>query len=253
MAVQGFPEARWHPSPVYGHGSRPWNWQNIGRSGSSDIRQVIAHTAESGSAQSALNSLSNVPLDRGLDSAHYLVADDVVYQLVDDRNQAWHGGNANPYSIGIETVGRADDPSTWTPGVIRNWGRLAGWLSWAYQIPLVYIDGALGQPAAPIPDRAFIAHGALSSTRYDPGVYFPWGEIRQAAVQYLDTTEPALLQAGLDPNPQVQAELQPHPQWEGDVADEPPAAESRQAKVPGGGPVIALLLVAAGLALWVSR
>ena len=251
---QGFPEAIWYPSPNFGYGSRPWNYGKVGRPGDQPIRVVMAHTTEINSKQGSLNSLSNVPLDRGLDSAHYLVAEDSVYQLVDDRNVAWHGGSPNSYTIGIETVGRAGSASTWSPGIIRNWGRLAGWLSWAYQIPLDYIGGALGRPERPIPDRAFVAHGAYSSNRSDPGVFFPWPLIRQEAVSYLDQTSTSAMMAGLDPSQITQPPLQGHPQ-EPTPTEPPPGPAAPPPQVAGApaGPVLGLLLGAVALAWWANK
>ena len=255
MSVQGYPRATWHPSPVFGHGSRPWNWQNIGRSGSSDIRQVIVHPTESavGDKRGSLRALTNVPLDRGLNSAHYLVAEDGVYQLVDDRNQAWHGNQTNPYSIGVETVGEAGNPATWSPNIIANWGGLAGWLSWAYDIPLNYVSGAFGRPDSPIPDRAFVAHGAIKDSRSDPGEFIPWGEIRQAALAYLDQVPISEMRSGLDVPPQVQAERVQHPQWTEPPENTPPPPPPDEPVRAGMGGGLVLAVIAAISMWWFNR
>ena len=274
MTRQGFPGAIWHASPNFGHGSQPWNWGRIGRADGSPIRWIVPHTLEYFDTSRGLHSLSRY--DRsGLKSAHYLVADDAIYQLVDDRNQAWTqginpsrssaaradydnaGGSPNPWSIGIETVGVASDPATWTQGTIDNWGALVGWLSWAYGIPLEYTETVVNGRADNLPLMGVVAHGAISSYRSDPGTHFPWGEIRQAAVTYLDQTPHSVLASGLDTQPQVQAQLQGHPHYQGPETEPPPLEVSEEPQVMmagiGGGPVLALLMVATGLAWWANR
>ena len=266
--VQGFPGAVWTPSPNFGYGSRPWNYGRVGRP--EPIRQVIIHTGEIPTAARLINSLSKTTRvddegNRVFTSAHYVVDDDAVYQLVDDRNVAWHGGSPNAYSIGIEIVGYHDDPATWSPEKIEQLGQLVGWLATVYDIPLVYVGGELGIPDYSIPYSSFVAHGAYSASREDPGPYFDFGPVRQVALTYMDQTDGGEMMAGLDSGFLQQPARYGPPgyDWSAGEEETPPAevvsnpagggtAPGTLTAGPPGG-AIALLVVGAGLVLWANR
>jgi N-acetylmuramoyl-L-alanine amidase len=110
-------------------------------------------------------------------SAHYVVAPNgTVYALVRDEDEAWHARDSNMESIGIEVVGHADDPGTWTPAVVASLGNLVGWLSSTYNLPLTYRARTADPPAG------FVAHAALDpSRRGDPGPWFPWADVKAQA------------------------------------------------------------------------
>ncbi len=265
--VQGFPEAIWRPSPNFGYGSKPWNYGRVGRP--EPIRQVIIHTGEIPTASRLINSLSKTTRvdsrgNRVFTSAHYVVDDNAVYQLVDDRNVAWHGGSPNVYSIGIEVVGYHDDPDTWSPEKVEQLGRLVGWLSSVYDIPLVYVGGALGVSDYSIPYSSYVAHGAYSASREDPGPYFDFGPVRQVALSYMDQTDGGEMMAGLIPGymPQPSRYGPPGYDWEASEDADPPdevvSNPSGGGNAPGtltagppGGALALLALVA--VALWFNR
>lgn len=202
----GYPGAVVQPSPNFRGGRR------------AAVDHVVLHTTEGG-LSSSLATLTD-PYREAINddgdtvsarvSAHYLVSEDVIYQLVDDGDEAWHAGPANRHTIGVEVVGEADDPRTWSDKIVAQLGALVGWLSTEYGIPLVYRAEASDPEAA----RGFVAHGALDpERRHDPGIWFPWPEVRAAA----------------------RREQSGAPSAPGDFA-----------------PVVALLLIALGLA-WVMR
>lgn len=67
-------------------------------------------------------------------SAHYQVeADGTIGQLVADRDTAWHAGNANPYTIGIEHANNRLAPA-WTisEATLENGAHLVAALCLAY-------------------------------------------------------------------------------------------------------------------------
>lgn len=160
-----YPGATWLPSPNFRSGRR------------AALTHVVLHTTELDEAGSVA-ALTD-PLRPSRVSAHYLVTPSgAVYQLVSDDDEAWHAGDANPWSIGVEVVGQSDDPRTWSPPVVAGLGALVGWLSATYGIPLEY----RADESQPVLSRGFVAHGALQpADRYDPGPWFPWGEVRAAS------------------------------------------------------------------------
>lgn len=79
------------------------------------------------------------------------------------RTEFWRTHNINPYSIGVEVEGYV--VRGFTPEQAAACRRIADWLTQQYGIKREHtfdeIDG-------------HHAHGELSSSRTDPGVYFDW-------------------------------------------------------------------------------
>lgn len=94
------PEIIWRPSPNYSGNMGP-------------KRELILHwwgdpadrPTFTGTVNYLCNPQPNNP-DRRV-SAHYVVSDTKIAQLVDERNVAWHARQANDWTIGIEV-----DPNT---------------------------------------------------------------------------------------------------------------------------------------------
>lgn len=132
------------------------NYYRRGRGGQ-QIRYVVIHTIE-GSAGSGINTFRSG--GRRV-SAHYIVDfDGAITQMVADQHTAWHAGNYNSRSIGIEHAGWAGR-NRWTPEQMRASARLTRWLCDTYGIPI---------------DRQHIvAHKDVpGATHSDPGRYFNW-------------------------------------------------------------------------------
>jgi N-acetyl-anhydromuramyl-L-alanine amidase AmpD len=171
----GFPGAVIQPSPNYSEGRRD------------ALDQVVLHTTE-GDLASSLNTLTdparqivdeNGQIQNARVSAHYVVTGNTIYQLVSDDNEAWHAIGHNAHTIGVEVVGEAHDPRTWSDAVVTQLSRLVAWLSLEYGIPLEY--RAKGEPDIA---RGFVAHGALDpDRRHDPGIWFPWTQVKSAALR----------------------------------------------------------------------
>jgi N-acetylmuramoyl-L-alanine amidase len=131
-----------------------------------DLRRpqyVILHHTTNTSAAQALATLTD---PARMVSAHYLVGrDGTIYQLVDERNRAWHAGTSrwgsdedvNSSSIGIELDNDGFEP-----------------------YPAVQVDALLALLADirsrhDIPRENFLAHGDVAPGRkVDPGALFPW-------------------------------------------------------------------------------
>lgn len=141
----------------------PAAWQT---SPNHDLRRpnmVIIHHTSSGSAEAGLRSLTD-PLRKV--SAHYLIArDGALYQLVDERQRAWHagasywGGNRdiNSTSIGIELDNDGDEP--FPEAQIATLLALLNDLRTRYAIPAANVLG-----------HADVAPGRKA----DPSRHFPW-------------------------------------------------------------------------------
>ncbi|MBI4615003.1 MAG: N-acetylmuramoyl-L-alanine amidase [Planctomycetes bacterium] len=129
------------------------------------IRYIVIHTAE-GSYQGTLSWFKN-PASRV--SAHYTVAKDGrLGQSVLDKDIAWHAGNANRNSIGIEHEGFARHGG-WTEAQYRKSAWISCWLIRQYHIPFdrKHILGHVEVPGA---------------THTDPGPHWDWAKY----MQYVD-------------------------------------------------------------------
>jgi len=164
--MAGYPHALPYPSP---------NFRSPRRS---SIDLIVLHTTE-GDLDSSLNTLTDATRVNSAGqsarvSSHYLVDDTGIYQLVDDGAEAWHASRENARSIGIEVVGFADAPGTWTQTKIANLANLIAWLSEEYGIPLEYRETAADPELA----RGIVSHASIDpDRRHDPGMWFPWPEL----------------------------------------------------------------------------
>jgi LysM repeat protein len=74
------------------------------------INSIILHYTTAGTVQSTINHFKNRASEV---SAHYIIdKNGDIYQMVQDGDKAWHAGNANRHSIGIEHVARVGDELT---------------------------------------------------------------------------------------------------------------------------------------------
>lgn len=150
------PLAQWHGSP--NHDARR-------------AQLIVLHQTQMQSAQAALTTLRTRNA-HGRVSAHYLIGrDGHLYQLVSERDRAWHAGagswggiaDINSASIGIELDNDGERP--FTEPQVRTLLRL-----------LHDVTHRLG-----IPRHLVIAHGDVAPTRKrDPGVLFPWRRLAEA-------------------------------------------------------------------------
>ena len=150
------PLAEWSPSPNF------------------DIRKprlIVIHQTEMESAEAALKVLHSQNA-QGRVSAHYLIANDgKLYQLVEDKQRAWHAGvgswqgitDINSVSIGIELDNNGSEP--FEERQILSLIRLLADLCTRFNIPR----------------DAIIGHADLAPTRKsDPSRHFPWQRLAQA-------------------------------------------------------------------------
>ena len=126
---------------------------------------VVLHYTEQDSVQQSLHTLRTAN-SGGRVSSHYLIGKDGArYQLVSDRDRAWHAGgghwgtvsDVNSGSIGIELDNNGREP--FSEPLIAS-----------LLVLLADLKTRWG-----IPPENFIGHSDMAPTRkIDPGVHFPW-------------------------------------------------------------------------------
>ncbi|MGO1972694.1 MAG: golvesin C-terminal-like domain-containing protein [Propionibacteriaceae bacterium] len=131
----------------------------VGSRGAADIDRVVIHTTQ-GAYAGAISWFQNPTAQV---SAHYVIrsADGDITQMVEHKDVAWHVGNTNDRSIGIEHEGWVDDASWYTEEMYAASAALTSWLCDTLQIPK---------------DRTHvIAHSeAPGATHTDPGPNWDW-------------------------------------------------------------------------------
>lgn len=148
---------------------------------------VILHDTSNDRAEDALRTLTD-PARKV--SAHWLIGrDGTLYELVDERQRAWHAGQSywggqadmNSASLGIELDNNGAEPYP-EPQVARLLGLLRT-LRDRYNLP----------PAN------FLGHGDVAPRRkVDPGRQFPWQRLAEAGFGLWCPAVPET-SAGLDP------------------------------------------------------
>lgn len=161
-AAVDFPGATWDASPNYNS-----------RSGVA-VREVIQHTTE-GSFAGAISWFNNP--DSNV-SAHYVISSSgQVVQMVREADRAWHAGDHNSHSIGIEHAGYANDPGTWTSAILEVSSAITRQACARYA-GVACTNAVRGSPSPTTDVAESIAikgHGMISgASRSDPGPYFGW-------------------------------------------------------------------------------
>lgn len=150
LAAQ-YPSATWVPASTsnYRAGSR----------GAADIDRVVVHTTQ-GAYAGAISWFQDPAAQV---SAHYVIrsSDGDITQMVEHKDVAWHVGNTNDRSVGIEHEGWVDDASWYTEEMYAASAALTAWLCDTLDIPK---------------DRThIIAHSeAPGATHTDPGPNWDW-------------------------------------------------------------------------------
>ena len=152
---RGEPGANWHPSPNFG-----------ARRDGLQPQLIVIHYTAMDSAGAALERLCDPVFEL---SAHYLIAGDgTLWQLVDERERAWHAGagawqgqsDINSRSIGIEL-----DNLGVHPFAEAQMARLEALLSGIQSRWAIPPDGVIG--------HSHMAPGR----KWDPGPHFDWARL----------------------------------------------------------------------------
>ncbi|MSP03122.1 MAG: N-acetylmuramoyl-L-alanine amidase [Acetobacteraceae bacterium] len=125
MATPNYAGATWNPWESTVPLEIDGDYQIASR-GAAQINYVVLHTTE---GNSAYDAVSHWAKDADA-AAHYIVDGGTVYQVVSDKNIAYHATNFqyNAASIGIEIVGFAGNQSTVSELELQTVADLVRWL-----------------------------------------------------------------------------------------------------------------------------
>jgi hypothetical protein len=149
MKAPGYPGAKWVPA----------NSANYRKGRSAKVNKIVVHVTQ-GSYAGTINWFQNPSAKV---SAHYVVRskDGEITQMVYNKDTAYHVGNANGSTLGIEHEGYVDDASWFTDSMYRSSAKLTRALAKAHGIPL---------------DRKHIVgHSEVPGNDHtDPGKHWNW-------------------------------------------------------------------------------
>lgn len=168
-------------SPDYGPALwTPAGTCNYSNGRSQSVSAVTVHTVQ-GSYAGCISWFQNCAASV---SAHYVVrsSDGQITQMVLESNTAWHVGNQNAYTVGIEHEGYVSNPSWYTTAMYTSSAALSadicashaidplrtGWWPW---LPTTYYN------QSSIPGSCTRVKGHMhypSQTHTDPGQYWDW-------------------------------------------------------------------------------
>ncbi len=186
------PNAIWAPAATT-------NFDPANRPVEEAITYVVIHDIE-GSAQSAIATFQDPK--RGA-SSHYVVNSSQIWQMVKERDVAWHAGNReiNHHSVGIEHEGFAGRPGFYNALLYETSARLVREITARYNIPRDRTH-IISHAEVPHPTKPGFFGGASGHT--DPGPYWDWqtfmtlvrNEARLVEFQFPEVIHPGeLLQA----------------------------------------------------------
>jgi N-acetyl-anhydromuramyl-L-alanine amidase AmpD len=137
------------------------------------VDTLVIHTTEGGSIAGAASWWDR---DDVVASSHYIIDGRGIVARVTEADTALHAGNAamNRRSIGIEVVGHAADPKTWSEEVLAQLVALSREILARHRIPVLHQagPGICGHCDVPDPGNPNLRGGA--SHHKDPGPHFPW-------------------------------------------------------------------------------
>lgn len=163
-ASTDYPPAIWNPAASCNYSARTLA-----------VSHIAVHTTQ-GSYASAISWFQNC--SAGV-SAHYVIrsSDGQVTQMVREADKAWHIGNSNGYTVGIEHEGYVANPSAWyTTAMYNASSDLARDILASRGLAQKVYDGASGWNAV-LPDANFDVKGHVnyaSQSHTDPGSGWDW-------------------------------------------------------------------------------
>ncbi|MGV9328874.1 N-acetylmuramoyl-L-alanine amidase [Streptosporangium sandarakinum] len=156
-AAVDYPSAHWAPASTS-------NYAVSDRPNSDVIDRIVIHVAQ-GSYAGTISWFQNPAAQV---SAHYVVrsSDGDITQMVREKDRAWHAGDYNRRSVGIEHEGYVDNATWFTDSMYRASAALTRSIADRYGIPKdrTHIVGHVEVPGA---------------SHTDPGGYWDWNRYMQ--------------------------------------------------------------------------
>ncbi|QOY95410.1 N-acetylmuramoyl-L-alanine amidase [Massilia sp. UMI-21] len=164
LASTDYPPATWNPAASCNYSAR-----------TAAVSHVTVHTTQ-GSYAGSISWFQNC--SAGV-SAHYVIrsSDGQVTQMVREADKAWHVGNSNGYTIGIEHEGYIANPSAWyTTAMYNASAALTKDILTSRALAQKVFDGSGGWNAVPA-DSLYNVKGHVnfaSQSHTDPGSGWDW-------------------------------------------------------------------------------
>lgn len=164
FASSDYPPAIWNPAASCNYSSR-----------TTGISHVAIHTTQ-GSYASSISWFQNCASSV---SAHYVIrsSDGQITQMVTEANKAWHIGNSNGYTVGIEHEGYVANPGAWYTSAMYNASAaLTRDILASRGLAQKVYDGSSGWNAVPA-DSLYNVKGHVnyaSQSHTDPGSGWDW-------------------------------------------------------------------------------
>lgn len=164
FASADYPPAIWNPAASCNYSAR-----------TVPVSHVTIHTTQ-GSYASTISWFQNC---QSAVSAHYVIrsSDGQITQMVTEANKAWHVGNSNGYTVGIEHEGYISDPGVWYTSAMYNASAaLTRDILASRGLAQNVFDGSGGWNAVPA-DSAYDVKGHVnyaSQSHTDPGSGWDW-------------------------------------------------------------------------------
>jgi N-acetyl-anhydromuramyl-L-alanine amidase AmpD len=153
----------------------PADPQDRGSRKNTPVDLVVLHTTEGGSIAGAVAWWDREDV---VASSHYLIDGKRVVQRVAEGEAAFHCGNSAyaRRSIGIEVVGHAARPETWSAAVLEQLAQLCADIAERHGLA---IDRAhfIGHVEVPCPKAGCPGKWGGASHHHDPGPHLPWGAL----------------------------------------------------------------------------
>ena len=167
-ASTDYPPAIWNPAASCNYSAR-----------TASVSHVTVHTTQ-GSYAGSISWFQNC--SAGV-SAHYVIrsSDGQVTQMVRDASKAWHVGNSNGYTVGIEHEGYVANPGAWYTSAMYNASAaLTRDILASHSLAQKVYNGSSGWNAVPA-DSLFNVKGHVNfagQSHTDPGSGWDWARYK---------------------------------------------------------------------------
>lgn len=169
-ASTDYPPAIWNPAASCNYSSR-----------TTGVSHVAVHTTQ-GSYAGTISWFQNCAASV---SAHYVIrsSDGQITQMVRESSKAWHVGNSNGYTVGIEHEGYVSNPTAWyTTAMYNASAALTRDILASHGLSQKVYNGSSGWSAV-LADSTYNVKGHVNyanQTHTDPGSGWDWVRYKNA-------------------------------------------------------------------------